>query len=153
VAIHPYPGKGELVVLFAGHEQTSPSHEVGPQVRDYYLIHHVISGKGTFQCMGNQYDIASGHSFVIFPRELIRYQADREDPWSYRWIAFKVTMADPFLSKLGISQYHPVIQPTNPRRTAALFHRMYNVLSRTEASCDWESNGLIRLVLASYVQP
>ncbi len=152
VAIHPFPGKGELVVLFAGHEQTAPSHQVGPQVRDYYLIHHVLSGKGTFQCMGSQYDIRAGQSFVIFPGELIRYESDKEDPWSYSWIAFKGTIADQLLSGLGISQYHPVVNPVNPRRTAALFRRLHTVLGKADASCDLESGGLMRMTLAGYVK-
>jgi AraC-like DNA-binding protein/quercetin dioxygenase-like cupin family protein len=152
VAIHPFPGKGELIVLFAGHEQTEPSHHVGPQVRDYYLIHHVLDGKGTFQCMGSKYDIGPGQSFIVFPGELIRYDSDSEAPWRYRWIAFKGTLADQLLSELGISQHHPVVQPVNPRRTAAQFHRMEQVLKRADTSSDLESGGIIRIVLAGYVK-
>ncbi|MFK7693407.1 AraC family transcriptional regulator [Paenibacillus sp. HJGM_3] len=152
VVIHPFPGRGELVVLFAGHEQTMPNHQVGPQVRDYYLIHHVVSGRGTFQCRGKQYSVEAGQSFVIFPGELIRYDSDAQEPWKYRWIAFKGTMASQLLSELGLSPEHPVAQPGEPRRTSAQLHRLEQTLARADAGCDLESGGLLRLVLSGYVR-
>jgi AraC-like DNA-binding protein len=102
--------------------------------------------------MGKQYEIKTGQSFVIFPGELIRYDSDGVEPWSYTWIAFKGTLADQLLSGLGISQYNPIAQPTNHRRTAALFRRLYTVLAKAEPSCDLESGGLMRLMLAGYVK-
>ena len=48
VVTNPYQEDDDLHVLFAGQSQTRSGHQVGPKVFDYYLIHHIISGKGTF---------------------------------------------------------------------------------------------------------
>jgi len=44
--------KGELAILFAGESQTAPLHRIGPKVVDYYLLHHVVSGRGRFRIGG-----------------------------------------------------------------------------------------------------
>ncbi|WP_127582724.1 AraC family transcriptional regulator [Paenibacillus koleovorans] len=152
VAIQPSPGKGELVVLFAGQEQKKPAIQVGPQVRDYYLIHHVLRGKGSFQCMGSRYEVEAGQSFVIFPGELIRYDSDAEEPWAYRWVAFRGSMADQLLTAVGLTTSRPVATPANSRRTAALILRMLTVLSNADPGCELESGGLLRLMLAEFAK-
>lgn len=66
-AINPVPGKGELVVLFSGNAHTGPLHQAGPQVLEYYLVHTVLSGKGSFRCLGKEYQLSKGDHFFIFP--------------------------------------------------------------------------------------
>lgn len=34
--------------LICGEEACEPGHTFGPAARDYYLLHYVLSGKGTF---------------------------------------------------------------------------------------------------------
>jgi hypothetical protein len=84
VAFNPHSDKGELSVLFSGKAQTKPNHKVGPQVLDYYLVHYVVSGRGSFRCMGQDYHLEQGSSFFIFPGELVSYASDAEHPWYYR---------------------------------------------------------------------
>jgi len=150
VAVNPQAGKGELVVLFSGREQTQPGHNVGPQVHDYFLVHHVLSGKGTFQCMGRTYELAGGDSFFIFPGELFRYTADGEQPWLYRWIGFRGDRAEELLSALDISRHQPVARPVRHRRAGALFGQMERLLAEGRPGCELRSGGLLRLLLAEY---
>jgi AraC-like DNA-binding protein len=150
VSVNPAPGKGELAVLFAGREQTQAAHNVGPQVRDYFLVHHVLSGRGTFQCMGRVYELGPGDSFFIFPGELIRYTADGEDPWMYRWVGFRGDKAEELLLSLDITQHRPVAKPARHRRISALFHQIERTLALGEAGCDLRCGGLLRLLLAEY---
>ncbi len=72
VAINPSPGKGEITVLFSGESQTRASHKVGPQLLDYYLLHFVTSGKGSFYSMGKGYEIGAGSSFIIFSGRVVQ---------------------------------------------------------------------------------
>ncbi|GAA3403900.1 AraC family transcriptional regulator [Paenibacillus hodogayensis] len=150
VSVNPHPGKGELVVLFGGREQTLPGHNIGPQVYDYFLVHHVVSGKGTFQCLGRTYELAAGDSFFIFPGELFRYTADGEEPWTYRWIGFRGDRAEELLSVLDISRHRPIAKPQKHRRAATLFHQMERLLGEARAGCDLRSSGLLRVLLAEY---
>lgn len=47
VASSAETGAGQpLEILFAGEGQTRPGHRIGPKVYDFYLLHHVLSGRG-----------------------------------------------------------------------------------------------------------
>ncbi|MCR8631048.1 AraC family transcriptional regulator [Paenibacillus radicis (ex Xue et al. 2023)] len=152
VAFNPHPSKGELSILFSGNSQTKASHKVGPQVLDYYLIHYVVSGRGTFRCMGHDYHLEKGGSFVIFPGELVSYISDETDPWSYRWVGFKGTRADEYLHKLGLSQHQPVNATQPNRKMNALFFQLEQTLHIRQSHCDMQSQGYLRLILAEYGQ-
>lgn len=87
----------ELNPLFAGYEHCSPGHCFGPAMREYYLLHHVLSGKGQYRVDGQVYTLSAGDSFLIKPGQLTLYQADEEDPWYYVWIGFDGVLADDFV--------------------------------------------------------
>jgi AraC-like DNA-binding protein len=149
VAINSYPGKGELVVLFGGHSQTPPSHQVGPQLLDYFLIHTVVAGKGSFQCLGHDYPLEKGSCFVAFPGELISYASDLQDPWLYRWIGFKGNRADEILASIGITVNHPIADSRKQRQVPVQFHRIEQILRNGQPSGDLQASGILRLILAA----
>jgi AraC-like DNA-binding protein len=149
-AMNPFPGEGELTSLFAGHSQTEPLHQAGPQVLDYYLVHMVISGKGRFRCRGKEYELGKGNHFFIFPGELVSYISDQYDPWSYRWIACKGTHIVQLLSQLGISPHNPVVYTEPSRKAAALFYQIEHVLREGHAYCHIQAEGYLRLLLGEY---
>lgn len=102
--------EGDLYILFAGHSQTKPGHQNGPKVFDYYLIHVILSGKGSFEWDGKQAVLGAGDSFVIEPGKLVTYRADETDPWHYRWLAVKGTRAGELLAACGIDWADPVVR-------------------------------------------
>jgi len=71
-----------------GHERCKSNQKWGPGVRNFYLLHHVISGKGYYIAEGKQYDITAGSTFIIYPDTNITYYADKDDPWEYYWVGF-----------------------------------------------------------------
>jgi AraC-like DNA-binding protein len=151
-AFNPHPGKGELSVLFSGNAQTKPRHIVGPQVLDYYLVHYVVSGQGSFRCMGRDYHLESGGSFFIYPGELVSYSSNEINPWYYRWIGFKGTRVDEYLNALHISQGHPIHVTQPSRKLNALFHQLEQTLHARQPHCDMQSQGYLRLILGEYAQ-
>lgn len=79
-----------------GYEYCRPGYGFGPNARPYYLIHYVVSGKGTLWARGQEYKISENQAFLIKPNELSRYQADEECPWHYIWVGFTGTKAQDF---------------------------------------------------------
>lgn len=94
----------DLNPVIFGYEDCLPEHSFGPSVRTYTLIHYVEKGKGTLYKNGMEYPVSEGEAFVILPNEVTTYTADKDDPWSYRWIGF-----DGELSK-RMGEIHPVIK-------------------------------------------
>ena len=79
-----------------GYEDCEPSHFFGPRVRNCWLIHFVVSGKGVFQTARGEYTLGAGEMFVIRPYEQTYYEADAHEPWRYIWIAFTCKRELPF---------------------------------------------------------
>lgn len=53
----------------------------GPVIRDQYIVHYVVSGKGTFNGM----PVEAGQGFLITPGMMHEYRYDEKDPWAYLW--------------------------------------------------------------------
>ena len=86
-------GLSDVIPLFIGYENCLPNHSFGPFGRSSYLIHYVTSGKGVFIAKGKKYNVKKGEAFIIMPDEITTYTADKNDPWSYVWIAFNGSLA------------------------------------------------------------
>ena len=61
-----------LSVCNVGHQKCDPNHHWGPGVKDHYLIHHIVTGKGYYHCNGKLYTLKAGDSFLIYPTMLTR---------------------------------------------------------------------------------
>ncbi len=84
---------GELSLRHSGLERCAPGHAYGPAVRDHFLIHVVLDGRGTFRAGGVETRLGPGDAFLIRPAEVTWYGADRDDPWTYAWVGFDGTRA------------------------------------------------------------
>lgn len=89
-------GERPLQPLFVGWEQCKSGHCFGPHIREHYLIHFVLSGKGCLWDKNGEHTLHAGELFVIRPGEVTVYKADEQEPWYYCWIAFKGEDAAPF---------------------------------------------------------
>lgn len=108
--------KKEYISLFPlAHDEEScaPGHYWGPGIRSHYVIHYVISGKGVLCSEGREFPVGKGQIFAVFPWTVIKYEADRKDPWHYSWINFYGSEADEIFSQLGISPEAPVFSMKN----------------------------------------
>ena len=81
--------KGNITPLFVGREACEPSHSFGPYIRDCYLVHFCLAGKGVLKNKDGIFGIGAGEFFVIRPGEITTYTADKVNPWEYIWIAFR----------------------------------------------------------------
>ena len=79
-----------------GYQKCEPSHTFGPAIRDYYLVHYIEKGTGTFKNAHSEYKLKSGDAFLIRPDEVTVYTADEKNPWSYIWVGFTGDMASLF---------------------------------------------------------
>ena len=71
-----------------GYENCVPDQNYGPGMRDYWLLHYVVSGFGNFLIREQNVRVSPGEIFIIPPGVKIEYRADSEQPWSYIWIGF-----------------------------------------------------------------
>ncbi|MCD2345629.1 AraC family transcriptional regulator [Clostridium guangxiense] len=90
----------DLNVTCYGHQACYSKHYWGPGIRDYYLIHYVIRGKGILKTAEKVYEVNAGETFIIEPKTLSYYEADKDDPWEYFWIGFNGIRAKHYVSQI-----------------------------------------------------
>lgn len=140
---------GSLTVLFAGESQTHPEHRVGPKVVDYYLLHHVISGRGTFIAGDLRAELRAGHSFLIPPKQLVSYVSDAEDPWKYRWVAFDGDWAPNLAETAGFRPEGGFVDTGESKGPAELCKNIFEAFRTRSRSASLEASGHLHLLLAA----
>ncbi len=150
VAPNPiYDDKGMLYVLFAGESQTLPEHRIGPKIYDYFLMHVVEEGRGTFTHEGQPYELEAGDAFLIRPGRLVSYASDKYRPWRYRWIAFAGPLAEEAVDTAGLTPIHPVFRPAPESNIPRLLSDTLNVFRSRRAGAHLSSLGYLYLILAA----
>jgi len=91
-----------------GEEVCSNGYFFGPVARNHFIIHFILSGKGTFRCGKKQYALGAGDAFLICPDHVTYYEADMEDPWHYTWVGFNGVKAPKFMHNAGLSYDNPL---------------------------------------------
>lgn len=99
----------DLNVYRCGIEECAPDYSWGPGVRDHYIIHLILSGKGSFTVNGKTHILETGQGFLICPGQIVYYKADSITPWTYSWIGFHGIKAENILKKAGLSITSPII--------------------------------------------
>ena len=96
----------------------------GPSVRNQYIIHYVLSGKGLFN--GNK--VEKGQGFLIVPGMHEEYYSDKNDPWAFVWIISE----DPEI------QYFFDHHNANEKTGIFKFHNLYeiNAIARALATSE-----------------
>lgn len=100
----------DLYLCFCGVSECKPCHSFGPAIRPNYILHYILSGKGSYQVGERKYMLQQGQGFLIEPETLIFYQADEKEPWTYLWVGFAGMQAEMFLEDLGLNARHHIFQ-------------------------------------------
>ena len=77
-----------LNLCHCGTDTCRPGVSNGPIVKNFYLVHYIISGKGYYTVGNRRHILGPGDAFLIRPGKTVVYTADREDPWQYCFFAF-----------------------------------------------------------------
>ncbi len=113
-----------IVVTQCGSEVCAPGHSFGPAVRDFYLIHYIVSGKGTFFSRQGTFSLQAGQGFIIFPGEITRYQADAKQPWTYAWVGYHGQDAQALTKQAGLTMEQPIFTLEPPQTVFAILTTM-----------------------------
>lgn len=165
-AIHwlNYSNYEDLRFYEIGHQKCEPGYDFGPIIRDKFILHYVIRGKGHLEMDGQIFTVEAKQAFVIPAGVLSYYQADMKEPWEYIWLQFHGPKVVEILQKAGVTRHAPVFVPTascnvlehslfamlgNPFSEYAtmgklyeFFQQMINLSARTPEENSREDTGL-----------
>ncbi|CAH1204762.1 AraC family transcriptional regulator [Paenibacillus sp. JJ-223] len=149
VASNPkYHEQGTLHVLFAGASETLPGHALGPKLYDYFLLHYVEKGTGTFQTELHTYELSAGDCFLIHPGQLVSYQSDERDPWQYRWMAYTGKQAAKLTHDAGFRPEKSVFHAGTACGVAEQLARIQAAFTERKESSHFTSLGMLYMILA-----
>lgn len=138
-------------VYNVGREQCKPLHQWGPGIRNFYLIHHVVSGKGIYKAGKKSYEISAGNTFLIYPNTEITYIADQNDPWEYYWVGFQGNDIRIILNQTDFSEENPVIYTDLDDCFETYLMNIYNAKGNSDSS-KISMSGYLMLVLSLLVE-
>ncbi len=115
-----------MSVYRTGHQQCSGGVHRGLEIRDFYLIHFVMEGRGVYTLSGRQHPVQKGQAFLIYPNLPIDYQADLNDPWEFCWVGFNGNDARILMNATGFTPQNPVITLKDPQRMQELLMNIYS---------------------------
>jgi AraC-like DNA-binding protein/mannose-6-phosphate isomerase-like protein (cupin superfamily) len=130
-----------------GDEQCNPKQHFPPTVRDFYLIHYIVDGKGRFNSEKREYSLGKGQIFLIEPGELVSYTADEKEPWHYMWVGFKGRYVPNYLKMLGIGQHNPITAIKDGEKIIKLIDEMIVTEQSSMYGADYKLQGLLYILL------
>ncbi len=111
----------DLSLYECGREKCIATKDICFSVKPYHLFHYVLAGKGFFELDGIVHELKRGKIFYIPPTIRPKYYPDKEDPWTYTWIAFDGLYADRLLKLCNISRERPVFSDTKDYKLFKFF--------------------------------
>ena len=138
-SIFPNENFVDLRLYQFGYEQCRPLYSFGPFVRNHYLFHYVLSGKGsllstTEDGLLHRYLLEEGEGFLIAPGFVNTYSADKEAPWKYVWLEFDGLRASEYLGQAGLESAHPIYRSRNGTLRDALRDNMLYIADHADES-------------------
>ena len=94
---------GDICLVACGMERCDPGVNFGPEVRDCYHLHAVLSGTGTLWAGGKVFHPHFGQMFLLKDNEEVQYTADVENPWRYCWVTYNGTDAARISEEIGFT--------------------------------------------------
>ena len=136
-----------IAIYNSGIQQCAPGYTWGPGLRDHFLIHHVIAGKGVYTADGVTHRISAGDTFIIYPSAMVSYSADVQEPWEYCWVGFQGAEAKLLLSQTPFTEKMPVAHFENEQQVQDAITAIYRAVGATSAS-ELRAIGQLYLFLA-----
>lgn len=140
----------EISVYQYGKHVCPPSHFYGPSTREYYLVHFVIKGKGTYRVGDKVWNIEKNQGFLIRPGEETFYQADQVEPWEYYFVGFHGTGAKKLVDSINwVDGY--IIKPNNFSAITRCLKDMYSI-KKLEAWSECRIIGDIYILISALIK-
>ena len=93
--------EGDIFLISCGMEQCDPGVTYGPDLRDGYHLHVILSGGGTLDAQGRVCRPRFGQMFLLKDNETVTYTADVKNPWHYCWVTYGGSLAKQLSQDIG----------------------------------------------------
>lgn len=141
----------DLSLCDRGEMKCKKGHWFGPAIRENYLIHYILRGKGEYRVDGKTYYLNKGQGFLICPNVVTYYQADRYDPWEYVWVGFSGIKAKQFLKEANLDTKNLIFEYTKDK-TLKHYMRQLSDIRNLNAGGEQKLLGYLYLFLGKLIE-
>ncbi len=142
----------DLFMHYCGMSACEPGHTFGPAMRDHYVIHYILSGKGTLTIGDTTYELSKGQGFLLCPGVVSRYAASMTDPWEYVWVGFHGLNAPAYLAQADLSQSNPVFTYNKDDKVKSCLLEMVNAYDSYKYGTGLRLQSLLYLLFAELTE-
>jgi AraC-like DNA-binding protein len=114
-------------------------------------LHYVVSGKGYVWVRGKAIALRAGGCFFFAPGEPMHYQAEWDEPWTYRWAAFTGTHAEQILDEFVSATDASVIQFSPNLQIVAHFDTLLTTLGNWTDGSALIATGLLQTAIGALI--
>ncbi len=104
-----------MTVYRSGKQRCAPGFCRYNRIYDFYILHYVTKGKGTYTINGRTYLVGAGDAFLIYPGVSISKETDPVDLWEYCWVGFNGTDAQMLVNMTRFTPNNAVIRYVDPQ--------------------------------------
>lgn len=141
-----------LSLLHNGHEKCAAGKQKGPYVRDHYVFHLIVSGRGCLMVDHRTYPLRAGQGFFIAPGQLFQYQASQNDPWEYLWFGFKGDSVRKLLYNSWLMHTQPVYTSDRWHDLEGYMRESFTAVRIGGVAAAAKCHGLLYLSLAHLLE-
>lgn len=127
-------------------DPSRPRHHYGPGARSGFMVHFVLSGKGTFVSHGVKYHLTTGDMFCCIPGYTVDMLADNYDPWTLKWVRFTGKFAAELMDSVSLSARNPVSDLSHAASTKAVMDEIFETSHQGNVSELAYADLLIKLI-------
>lgn len=140
----------DILVYYYGEMDCEKGYGYGPAMRDHYLFHYILKGKGIYKVNDRTYEVKANQGFLICPDKITYYEADKENPWTYAWIAFNGKLAKGILDVAGLTFENPIFTANNDK-LKEYFHVLLS-LDTYSLAYEFRAEGYLYLILSEFME-
>lgn len=120
----------EFQVVAVGKEKCSANKkQEGPFIKNRFVMHYVVSGKGYYNLDGKLYALRAGDVFYIPANHIIFYYPDTQEPWEYFWFEYSGQKSIQLNERAGLTISAPVYHVQKPEEFAMICTSMLHALN------------------------
>lgn len=130
------PSDLDVTIINIGFSHNQPNYTYGYDRRDYFILHYIIDGCGTYTVNGETYTLKENDGFIVPPDTTVIYRADIKNPWTVYWVGFHGKKAEYFLSQINVKISKPVFHFSEKALLTNCMEKMYAEIQNTNISFE-----------------
>lgn len=151
IHVNDHAQASDLYMYYCGSSACEPGHNFGPAIREHYVLHYILKGKGTLYINGWEFALQEHQGFLLCPGIVSKYVASEEEPWEYIWVGFHGSNAAAYLKMANLSSDYPVFTYNKDNRVQECLQDMVQISDNYTFGAALKMQSLLYQLLADLV--